>query len=225
MTDVFVRYPYLFPLFFVLMWFVATSMIAAMSGWFVLQSRYPDQPETPIRRWSMVSGRLGPLASYRGCLTLAVCPSGLRIGVWRIFGPFCRSFLVPWSDLRLERLGLWTRLVIGPASTGEAAVGTLNVSDWLASELAAAAGASWPEAGGAVTMPSPWSVGRKLLLQWLLISVGAALFFTLAPRLLSSAARSMPVAVAILFPALFFGVVTLIQFAIYLGRRQSSPRQ
>ena len=219
MTNIFVRYPYLFPLFFAAMWFFVTSMIAVTSGWFVLQSRYPNQPEMPIRRWSMASGRLGPLAHYSSCLVLAVCPSGLRIGVWRLFGPFCHDFFVPWRDLRVERLGTATRLVIGSGSTGEGAVVALSVSNWLASQLAEAAGKSWPEVGATIVEPSVSDVGLKLLLQWVLASCAASLFFTFGPRLLGGPAPSMPVAETVLFPTLFFGAAALIKFVVYFARR------
>ena len=216
------RYPFAFPLFFVAMWMLATTQLAMMSGWFRLQSRFPDQPETPIRRWSMASGQLGGLASYGNCLTLAVCPSGLRVGVWRIFGPFCRNFLVPWSELQVEPRGDRTRLLFGPGGTGDDPVGRLTISNGLAADLAAAASKSWPTPGAEIAVPTAWDVGRRLLIQWLLISVGASIFFTVVPRLMAPKDAQMSVATAILFPTLFFGAATLIQFLTYLaGRRRS----
>jgi hypothetical protein len=225
MTDLPSWIPYLFPLFFAAMWLAVTSLLALMSGWFELQSRFPDRTEAPIRRWSMASGSLGGLASYRSCLVLDVCPSGLRVGVWRLFGPFCRAFFVPWSDLKVERGALSTRLVIGSGALGDRPAGVLRVSDVLASELAAAAGGSWPQGYGAVAELSPWDVAGKLALQWVLISAAAALFFTFAPRLFGSNAQGPPTAVAILFPTLFFGAVALFRFLAYLaGRRPSGAK-
>ncbi|HEX3406994.1 MAG TPA: hypothetical protein VHS81_07130 [Caulobacteraceae bacterium] len=224
MTDILERYPYLFPLFFGVMWLAVTTLIAVYAGWFGLQARYPDQTEAPIRRWSMASGRFGPLASYSNCLVLAVCPSGLRIGIWRVFGPFCRNIFVPWADLRVERLGWSTRLAIGPPGTGYQPMGRLTISDSLASEIAAAAGKAWPAAKAVAEPLSAWKFAQRLLLQWAFISVTASLFFVFAPRLLGRGETGLPVTVAIAFPTLFFGAAALIQFLAYLARRPRLAR-
>ena len=220
MADILDRYPYLFPLFFAGMWLAVTSLIPFMSGWFELQSRYPDRSEEPIRRWTMASGRLGPLAQYSSCLVLAVCPSGLRVGVWRMFGPFCRNFFVPWSDLRVERTGLATRLVIGAGALGDRPAGALSVSNGQAAQLADAAGKSWPQSDTAAAEPTVWEVAGKLALQWVLISAAAALFFTYGPPLLEPHAPRMPVGETVVFPTAFFGAAALLQFVLYLGGRR-----
>jgi len=218
MTDILEQQPYLFPLFFAGVWLVVTTVLALMAGWFSLQSQYPDQPEAPTRRWSMASGRLG-LTSYSGCMVLSACPSGLRIGVWRVFGPFCHSIFVPWSDLSVERRGWSTRLVIGRAGTGDEPIGQLSLSDTLVSEIARSAGKSWPQGGVIATEPSAKQMAARLLAQWAFISVVGSLFFTLVPRVLRPGAAAPPLVVAIGLPTLFFGAVCVVQFLAYLARR------
>jgi hypothetical protein len=222
MADILDRYPYLFPLFFAGMWLAVTSVIAVMSGWFELQSRYPDRSEEPIRRWAMASGRLGPLAQYSSCMVLAVCPSGLRVGVWRVFGPFCRNFFVPWSDLGVQRTGLATRLVIGAGALGDRPAGALTVSNGQAAQLAEAAGKLWPPSDTATEEPRVLDVAGKLALQWVLISAAAAIFFSFGPQLFEPHAPRMPVGETVVFPTVFFGAAALLQFVLYLGGRRSS---
>jgi hypothetical protein len=36
-------------------------------------------------------------------LKLSPCSSGLRLGIVRLFGPFCRDFLVPWDEISVVR--------------------------------------------------------------------------------------------------------------------------
>ena len=45
----------------------------------------------------------GPRRRMQGILKIGVCPSGLRIGIMRAFGPFSRNFFVPWEEIKVER--------------------------------------------------------------------------------------------------------------------------
>jgi hypothetical protein len=97
----------LFPLFFIGMWLLVTTLLGAWSGWTSLQDEYPDRTEEPRLRLRFQSGALGSgnlwspwgNVQYGNCLRLDVCASGLRISMWRIFGPFLRPFFVPWHDI------------------------------------------------------------------------------------------------------------------------------
>jgi hypothetical protein len=57
----------------------------------------------PMLRVRWQSGSMGLGVSMSGILTLGVCPSGLRVGIMRVFGPFCRDFFVLWEDIRITR--------------------------------------------------------------------------------------------------------------------------
>lgn len=93
-----------FPFLFLGFWLAITTILARLSGWPDLQARYPDMPETRrLERLHFQSGSMGDRpfggVQYGGCLTFDVCSSGLRVKVWRIFGPFLKPIFVPWSEI------------------------------------------------------------------------------------------------------------------------------
>src|SRR6478672_10360496 len=96
-------FPYVFPFFFGGMWLFATTMLGFMSGWFNLQQWYPDDGgEEPLLTLRGQSGAMGWGVSLNNCLRLRVYRSGLGIGIWRIFAPFQRPLLIPWSEVKAE---------------------------------------------------------------------------------------------------------------------------
>jgi hypothetical protein len=135
----------LFPLLFIALALGIGSLIGLVSGWYSLQSRYPDQPGEPLLRLRFQSGMMGQArANLRNVLTLSVCPLGLRVGMWRLMGPFCRDFFVPWQEISVER----SPTLFGPGARltfGNPAVGSLFLSGSLIDKLARAAGDHWPE--------------------------------------------------------------------------------
>lgn len=134
-----------FPLAFAALWFAITALIGFMSGWYALARRYPDRRERPLLRLTWQSGFMGPLQSrYRSALTLSACPSGLRVGVIRLLGPFCRNFFVPWEEITVRRKdGFFEKLA--ELTFGNPRVGTLAIRAAVADKLAKAAGDDWPE--------------------------------------------------------------------------------
>lgn len=99
-----------FPFLFIGMWLSISTVFGLISGWYTLHHQYSDRDERPIDRLRMQSGSLGrgslltpwgPVP-YTGCLRFDVCPSGLRVSVWRIFGLFQRPFFVPWAEINVE---------------------------------------------------------------------------------------------------------------------------
>ena len=126
-----------------MIWVGVTWLLGWMSGWHALMERYPDRHEQPALKLSWQTGAMGPGVNYKNVLKLGVCPSGLRVGVMKLFGPFARDFLVPWRDLKVKRSRwFWT-------DVAELAFGThgkLVVTATVADKLAAAAGKDWPEA-------------------------------------------------------------------------------
>src|ERR1700681_2938215 len=92
-----------FLLFFVLMWLGITSLLGLMSGWYSLMRQYPDRPEEPLLKLAWQSGSMGRSVNFGGILTLSACPSGLRVGVFRIFGIFCHDFFVQWNEITVTR--------------------------------------------------------------------------------------------------------------------------
>jgi hypothetical protein len=202
--------PLYFLVAFPLLWFVVTMILSLLSGWYGLMERYPDRDEKPVVTLANQSGSLGSV-SMRGILKLSVCPSGLRIGIMRIFGPFCREFLVPWNDItvtRSDRL-FWK---VAKLSFGQPSNDNLKVFADVADRIARAAGNHWPEPGAFPEETSSQSLSR-IAKQWVAATGLAAAFFIIAPRLMTSnAAARPPIVVAILFPAIVFGIGAMIQY-------------
>lgn len=200
----------LFPLFFASLWLMVTTVLAVLSGWFRLMARFPNQAMDPILRVGGQSGSMGLGVSMRGILALGVCPSGLRVGIMRVFGPFCRDFFVPWEDIRVIR----RTVLFWPAAKlefGSPAIGSLTIPAHVANKLARAATGQWPETGS-FPEEKHRDMLRRLLTQWALITCVAALFFALVPLAVAPAGSRPPIVVAILFPAISIGVVTIVRY-------------
>jgi len=204
-----------FLLFFVGLWLTVTTILALLSGWFRLMEQYPDQSIEPILRLRGQSGTMGLGVGMHGILTLSVCPTGLRVGMMRLFGPFCRDFFVPWESIAVIRKTIlfWP---VAKLQFANPVVGTLRISARSADRIARAAMGHWPEAG-----PFPeekrGDAFRRLLGQWAIMTAFAALFFTLVPLAVAPSGTRPPILVAILFPAIVFGVASIVRFLA--GRR------
>ena len=122
------------------------TIIGLLSGWFWLMAKYPDHPDKPILRIAYQSGGMALGTSLRGILTLSVCPSGLRIGIMRVFGPFCRDFFVPWESIAVIRKTILF-LPCAELQFGNPAAGTLSIQAHVADRLARSAMGRWPETG------------------------------------------------------------------------------
>jgi hypothetical protein len=199
-----------FPLFFAAMWLIVTTFLGMWSGWFRLAARFPDrEEEAPILRLHGQSGAMGRGVSMRGILRLSACPGGLRVGMTRLFGPFCRDFFVPWDAIGVTRKKRWFSPV-AELRFGSPGVGSLTIPARVANRLARAAEARWPEAGPLAEEPHGVML-RRLLAEWAVSTCVVALFFILVPLVVAPEARP-PVAVAILFPALLYGLVALARY-------------
>jgi hypothetical protein len=202
--------PFYFPIFFVLMWLAVTTMLGFMSGWYTLMKSYPNQPENSLHTFARQSGSVN-FVGMRSILTLSVCPSGLRVGIMRIFGIFCRDFFVPWNAISVSRKDrvLWK---VAKIHFGHPAVGNLTLPSEVADRIARAAGGLWPEQGPFPEETSSQASSR-IIKQWAAMTGFAAAFFIIAPRLITpKGSATPPIIVAVLFPAVVFGVVGLVQY-------------
>lgn len=198
----------MFPVFFVTLWLVVTTLLAIFSGWFALMKAYPDRNETPVLRLSRQSGSMGLGVGMRGILTLSVCPSGLRVGMMRLFGPFLRAFFVPWSEMAVVRKTMFF-MPIAKLQLGHA--GALSIPANVADTLARAAGRNWPESGS-FPAEQPRKTASRLLIQWALVTCFASLFFILVPLTTARPEDRPPILVAILFPATVFGAISIVRY-------------
>jgi hypothetical protein len=190
-------------------WIFVTTLLTALSGWWRLAAAFPNRDDVALVRVRWCSGRLG-LTDYRSILTLTGCRTGLRVGVNRLFGPFCRSFFVPWQIIAVTRKTtfLWPRAEL---QLGMPRVGTLTISSNVANRLARTAVEHWPEAGP-FPPETPRGLARRYTALWAMGTIVAALFFTVVPRIVAPPTARPPVAVAIVFPAIVLGVAFLVQF-------------
>jgi hypothetical protein len=119
--------PVLFVTFFSALWLGVTSLLGLLSGWYRLQKAFPDRIEQqPLAQLRGQTGMMGGLAlmpvNFKHCLRLDICPTGLRVAVFKLLGPFQRPFFVPWSSITAERgrflFGTYYRLNFGTPPVG-----------------------------------------------------------------------------------------------------------
>ena len=197
------------------MWLLSTTLIGFMSGWFGLQQWYADDSnEEPLLKLGWQSGVMGFGVNLNGILTLGACQSGLSIRMWRIFGPFQKSLLIPWSEITAEpSRSFFTKMVklgLGNPPNGRLKI---NAASW--AKLVAAAGSvvSGPLLAAAAISPRP--IALRLVLEWAVITAVAATFFYAAPRFISPTGETIgfPIGVCIVFPAVVFGIGQLVRYA------------
>lgn len=212
----FAVFPAVFPVVFIGMWLVITSILGLLSGWYGLMERYPDRREPALARIGFLSGMMGVGVSLRGILTLTACQSGLRVSIWRIFGPFSRPFFVPWREIATQPKTIFfspmVRLSFGKPEVGVLSIGA-RAWERLAGSARQAVGSQAPPAYPV----SEWRLIRTTLVQWVVITAFAASFYYFAPRLMSLQAQPLPLALCVGFPATFFGAALLVR---YLGQRR-----
>lgn len=129
--------PVLFITFFSILWFGVTGLLGAMSGWFRLQKAFPDRDEQPIAQFRGVNAMMGGAipVNFKYCLKLDACPTGLRVGVTRLLGPFQRSFFVPWSAIAVRR-GTMLFAILYRLDFGTPVISTLSLHRDMAQKLA-----------------------------------------------------------------------------------------
>lgn len=207
--------PYAFPFFFVGMWLLITTLLGFMSGWFSLQEWYADDSsDEPVLTLGWQSGMMGAGVSLNNALTLAAKPSGLSIRIWRVFGPFQKPLLIPWSEISAEASrSFFTQMV--KLGLGKPPNGRLKISAATWSKLVAAAGSVANGPLPAAPAVSQKSMAGRMFLEWLVITAGAAMFFWFAPYVISPPGEriGLPIGVCILFPAVVFGIGQLIRYA------------
>jgi hypothetical protein len=143
-------------------------------------------------------------------LNISVCPTGLRIGMMRVFGIWCRDFFVPWEEIRVSRKNGFLGQ-IAELQFGNPPAGTLRIPSYLADRLGRASLGRWPEPG-----PFPEETSSEVFVsiakQWIVVTLLAATFFIVVPRMVSPDANFPPVSVAILLPGVVFGFASAFEY-------------
>lgn len=214
------NYPWLFPFYFVGIWLLATVVLSLKSHWFGLMRAFPNREEMVSLQLRGLTGNMGGVG-MRGILNVSVCPSGLRVGINRIFGPFSRDFFVPWEQLSVVRKNsFW-----GNTATlqfGSPRIGWIRLQKQVADELARSAKGRWPEVGD-FAPENRSDIFSSVFREWLICTTVASLFFTLAPRIMSPNQDSWPpIEIAILFPATVFGIAALVKYLSRVRRSKNA---
>jgi hypothetical protein len=210
-----------FWLLFAILWVVVSTVIFLQSGWFRLTAVYPDEAVEPIlvlrgqAGTLRLGGQTGMLARgirMVGVLNLRVCPTGLRVGIKRLFGLFCRDFLVPWEHITITRKA---NLFLSVAELRFGThplipIGTLTIPAHVADRLALAAPESWPE-DGPFFEEKRGNRARRFLAHWAAATLFGSLFFSI-PSLVSSSVNGPAIWFAFLFPGIFFGIAFAVTF-------------
>ena len=97
---------WIFPAFFVFVWWFVLTLIARVSGWSELAEYYGDKDrlDGPRRRFqSMAMGRGGlNMANFGGVITLTATPYALEIATFFPFSLSMKPLAFPLSDLASE---------------------------------------------------------------------------------------------------------------------------
>jgi hypothetical protein len=188
-------------------WLVVTTVLPLATGWYRLAARYPNRIEEPLLRVRARSASIGFFHTHN-LIRLSACPSGLRVSLLRLFGPFCRDFFVPWEQIAVTRTTVfWTPMA--KMQFGHPPIGTLTIESYVANRLGHAVGPRWPEPGPIPELKRS-DLRRRLMIQWAVGTTAGALFFTIMS--IALAPNGPPIAVAILFPAFAFGLSACIEY-------------
>jgi hypothetical protein len=144
-------------------------------------------------------------------LTFGVCPLGLRVGMLRLFGAFCRDFFIPWESVSISRMTILF-YPVAKLEFGNPVVGTLSIPAHVADRLARSAGKNWPEPGPFLEEDSHDSL-RWRVIDWMLPGGGGFLILT---ALVLTPSAATPVMFPILITGSVFAVAVM---AILLSKK------
>jgi hypothetical protein len=97
----FLQPPWFF-LYFGLLWFGVTGVLAHGSGWATLAERFRSDDSVQGERFRFASGSMGRRwvpVSYSNCLFVTVTPTGLRLSVFLPFRFLSPPLWIAWTDV------------------------------------------------------------------------------------------------------------------------------
>jgi hypothetical protein len=98
-VPAFLQPPWFF-LYFGLLWFGVSGVLAYWSGWATLAERFRSDDSVEGDRFRFVSGSMGRRwipVSYGNCLFVTVTPTGLRLSLFLPFRFLSPPLFLPWS--------------------------------------------------------------------------------------------------------------------------------
>jgi hypothetical protein len=134
----------IFPIYFLGLWLLVSTVISVMSGWFSLGEKFRNRVAFNGKKWWGQSGQMRWLTNYTGCLILGANSQGLYLGALFLFRFMHPPLLVPWGEIRVRRT---TRWLFGESVTftmGHELGVNLRISGKLADKLRKSAEDDWP---------------------------------------------------------------------------------
>lgn len=216
MQYIFEQYtPYWFPIFFVLLWLLITTVLGFLSGWYRLMQQYPNCEEKALLQINHQSGFVG-WVGMRGILNIGVCSSGVRISIMKIFGPFCRDFFVPWNEISVKRKDyfFWQTVTF---QFGKPSVGKLSIDTHIADKIARVSLANWLE-DDSLPEETKQQAFLSIIKEWMAMTFFAALCFTIMTRIALPNTALPSIAMTVFFPAVVFGIINIFRYFIRIRR-------
>lgn len=103
-VDAFIRAnPWVFPVFFVLLWCVVGYVVSRFSGWSELAERYRAQAPFEGEVWRFQSAQMRYMMNYNNCLTFGASSEGLYLATLFLFRLGHPPLLVPWGELEIQQ--------------------------------------------------------------------------------------------------------------------------
>jgi hypothetical protein len=190
-------------------WLFVVHMLAEKAGWYRLAKKYPNRDEEAALKLRFQSGWLGGV-SMSSILRVEACPSGLRVGIWKLFGPFSHDFFVPWNEISVERTkrNFWKVAVLSLGNGDD----DLTLFDFVANRLARSVPNHWPEQGE-FRPDTDFVALRIAFTHWFVGMAFIIGFFTLAPALMSGKLGIVPPVIPEMFGAML-GLFALREFLL-----------
>ena len=141
----FQSHPSLFIVYFAALWCFVTFLIAMISGWHTLASRFRSTDDFNGETWTFRTAYMRFFSHYGTILTFGADSSGLYMSIFPAFRIGHPPLLIPWSEITVIRgesgIPLFKRrkFLLGREESIP-----LSISVSLAESLQKAAGQSWP---------------------------------------------------------------------------------
>jgi hypothetical protein len=90
---------YVFPVFFVTLWFFVTYWVALVGGWRLLAKRFRATGPFSGKKWHMQSAAMRWLSHYNNALTVGGNADGLFVVPFVLFRAWHPALFVPWVEI------------------------------------------------------------------------------------------------------------------------------
>ena len=103
LSDPTVLAPLGFVAFFVTLWLCICALLARLSGWRALATRFRSHGDVVGEQFRYCSGSIGSSSwfpvGYRNCLCVTVSDSGLGLSLLFLFRVFSPDLFIPWEQI------------------------------------------------------------------------------------------------------------------------------